>query len=97
MIAHGYVGGGYAVPTAKAAHAAKVFEERTGVVLETTYTGKAFAAIVDDAPALARKVVLFWNTYNSRTIDLAAARIEDLPPPFRAYFNEPPRRDERRQ
>jgi D-cysteine desulfhydrase len=97
MILHSYVGGGYAVPTAKGTRAAQLFEEQTGVALETTYTGKAFAAVMDDAPALAGKVVLFWNSYNSRKIDLGTARIEDVPPPFRAYFHGAPRGQDRQE
>jgi hypothetical protein len=38
-----------------------------GVKLETTYTGRAFAALLADAAEgkLADADVLFWDTYNS--------------------------------
>jgi hypothetical protein len=50
-----------------------VFKEHTGVDLEPTYTGKTFAAVMDDANVLAGKVVLFWNTFGSRRLDLESA------------------------
>ena len=43
-------------------------EEANHIHIETTYTGKALAALVADARAgkLVGKTALFWNTYNSR-------------------------------
>ena len=39
-----------------------------GIKLDGTYTGKTFAALLNDANsgALREKTVLFWNTLNSR-------------------------------
>ena len=54
--------------------------------LEPTYTGKALAALVDDAKAISDQVVLFWNTHNSRTIDLTGADARDLPAELRGYL-----------
>jgi D-cysteine desulfhydrase len=82
----GYLGGGYGVPTPKGQAAIALFKDLTGVALEPTYTGKAFAALLDDAPGLKGEVVVFWNTYNARPIDVTGARPEDLPAPFRDYF-----------
>lgn len=87
VILHGYLGGGYAQPTPKGLVAAKVFTAHTGVELDSTYTGKAFAAVIDDARRKMKgKVVLFWDTYNSRKIDLGEARYEELPAPLHGYF-----------
>ncbi len=66
------LGAGYGAPTA-AAQDAVAAAERLGLRLETTYTGKALAALRDalagpDQPAAP---VLFWNTYNG--VDVAAA------------------------
>jgi D-cysteine desulfhydrase len=63
----GFFGDGYAQPTAEA-HEAVDLAAAQGLRLETTYTGKALAAVVADArnSQLADKTVLFWNTYNSR-------------------------------
>jgi 1-aminocyclopropane-1-carboxylate deaminase/D-cysteine desulfhydrase-like pyridoxal-dependent ACC family enzyme len=82
----GYLGGGYGVPTPKGEAAIVQFKELTGVALEPTYTGKALAALLDDAPNMKGEVVVFWNSYNSRPIDVTGARPEDLPAPFRDYF-----------
>jgi len=66
-----------------------------GFHLETTYTGKACAAMFDfmkATPAGDGKTVLFWNTYNSRDLsDLARKSnysYEKLPKAFHKFFNE---------
>jgi D-cysteine desulfhydrase len=68
----GYLGKGYGLPTPKGTRAMAVFKEHTGVGLEPTYTGKTFAAVMDDAKDLAGKVVLFWNTYGSKRLNLGS-------------------------
>jgi D-cysteine desulfhydrase len=84
----GYLGKGYGLPTLKGTRAMAVFKEHTGVDLEPTYTGKTFAAVMDDAKDLAGKVVLFWNTYGSRRLDFSGAEptYEELPAALRPYF-----------
>ncbi len=78
-IDHRFFGRAYGRPTAEGdeavADAAKM-----GIRLETTYTGKAFAALVVDAKSgrLKGKRVLFWNTFSS--VDLTSlAEQADLP------------------
>ena len=68
-VREGFFGDGYAQPTAEA-HEAVDLAAAQGLRLETTYTGKALAAVVADARnnQLIDKTVLFWNTYNSRPI-----------------------------
>jgi D-cysteine desulfhydrase len=63
----GFLGDGYAAATAESL-AAVALAEANHIHLETTYTGKALAALVADAGAgkLVGKTALFWNTYNSR-------------------------------
>jgi D-cysteine desulfhydrase len=65
----GFFGDGYAQPTAEAYEAVALAAPH-GLHLETTYTGKALAAVVADARdgQLADKTVLFWNTYSSRPL-----------------------------
>lgn len=57
---------GYGVVTPQTTAAVVVAHEH-GLHLETTYTGKAFSAMLDDGRAgkLDGKQVLFWDTYNS--------------------------------
>ena len=63
----GFIGDGYAASTAESLEAVAL-AEANNIHLETTYTGKALAALVADARAgkLAGKTVLFWNTHSSR-------------------------------
>jgi D-cysteine desulfhydrase len=87
LVLKGYLGEGYGRPTPKGMNAAKLFAEHIGVELDLTYTGKAFAAVIDDAKKKMKgKVVLFWDTYNSRKIDLEGARYQDLPNSLHGYF-----------
>lgn len=65
----GFLGAGYAEATPEGREAVAAAERR-GLSLETTYTGKTLAALAHDVAEgrLARKVALFWNTYNSRPV-----------------------------
>jgi len=69
-VEHGFFGGRYGRAT-DASEAAVREAARAGLRLETTYTGKAMAALLADARAgrLDGKRVLFWHTYNG--VDLA--------------------------
>ena len=62
----GFLGEGYAAATAEGLEAVAL-AEASNMHLETTYTGKALAALAADARAgrLIGKTVLFWNTYSS--------------------------------
>lgn len=63
--------------------------EAVGLRLETTYTGKAFSALLSDAGAgmLADASVVFVDTYNSAPFP-PAGDIEALPEVLRAYIAE---------
>ena len=43
-----YVGAGYAIPNDKGVEAIKLVASTEGILLDPTYTGKAFAAVIDD-------------------------------------------------
>ena len=64
-IREGFLGEGYAVPTPES-KAAVALASAHGLHLETTYTGRALAALTADAATLGGKTVVFWNTYSSR-------------------------------
>jgi D-cysteine desulfhydrase len=84
-----FVGAGYGIPTT-AGNAAIDRARVDGLALEPVYTGKAFAALLDDAsrghsspppdapPQTAP--LLFWNTMSSRPVARAA-----VPPGFERY------------
>lgn len=89
---HNFFGTHYARYTEEGVRAMDMLQQKEGITLEGTYTGKAFAALVDDAGSgrLKDKTVLFWNTYNSRDF---SAQIKDvdyrrLPAQLQRYFVE---------
>jgi len=69
-----------------------LMEKSEGIRLDTTYTGKAVAALIDDAKkqALRDEVILFWNTFNSRDFSGAISTVDyhNLPKCFHRYFEE---------
>jgi len=89
-IRYDFVGRGYACPTEEGLKAMSLMEKNEGIGLDGTYTGKAFACLLDDAGKgyLRDKVVLFWNTYNSRDFSdvLATVDYHSLPRGFHRYF-----------
>jgi D-cysteine desulfhydrase len=89
-IRHDYFGERYALFTKEGMKAVSLMKECEGIKLDGTYTGKALAALIDDAKSgkLSNKVVLFWNTLNSRDFPEAISRLDyhDLPRCFHRYF-----------
>jgi D-cysteine desulfhydrase len=72
-----HLGGGYAIPTEEGKAALRLAQEQASLQLELTYTAKALAALVADAPALRGASVLLWNTHagNAPECPLAAERL----------------------
>jgi D-cysteine desulfhydrase len=81
-IRHEYVGKGYAIPSA-AGH--KAIEAAPELGLDSTYTAKAFAAVMDDAHKLTDKVVVFWATQSATQVKPDGGTLEELAVPFRSY------------
>jgi len=100
-IRHSFFGKQYALFTKEGLEAVSRVERYGGIKLEGTYTGKAFAALIDDGKksSLRNKVILFWNTYNSMDFSGAIATIDyhQLPRCFHRYFEEEVQRLEREQ
>ncbi|MDH3410055.1 MAG: hypothetical protein OEN51_11885, partial [Gammaproteobacteria bacterium] len=72
--------------------AVAIARDELGLALETTYTGKAMAAMLHDLnqQQYARQSMLFWNTYNSRPLSAGYERPGDasrLPAEFLRYFD----------
>ncbi len=79
-----FVGGGYGVPTAAGADAIERTRRTVGWELDPVYTGKAFAALLDDVEN--KNVdgpILFWNTASSRPVTKAP-----LAAPFDRFVKE---------
>ncbi|MDD5308433.1 MAG: pyridoxal-phosphate dependent enzyme [Deltaproteobacteria bacterium] len=63
-VEHRFVGPGYGRPTVAAKDAVKRISESAGLILETTYTGKALAALLHDAQTEpGRGAFMLVNTY----------------------------------
>ncbi|NVM16108.1 MAG: pyridoxal-phosphate dependent enzyme [Candidatus Lokiarchaeota archaeon] len=95
-IIKGYLGSGYGVKTIKGQNAVdliyKLEGKKSDFKLETTYTGKTMAAMLDflGKEENKSKKVLFWNTYNSNNLDkyLKETKFEfqKLPKKFHKYY-----------
>lgn len=88
-----YLGPGYGLASPEAREAVELAAE-SGYELETTYTGKAFAAVIGDARSGNIRPgdrVLFWNTYSS-ALRLQPGPVEALPLVLRDYIAECERR-----
>lgn len=65
------LGRGYGARTSDSDNAVTMMQTSEALTLETTYTGKCLAALVDRAPELAGKTVMFWNTHSTRPLPQA--------------------------
>ena len=88
---HGYFGPGYAHSTAATDDAIEFARSELGITLESTYTGKTMAALLDDMrkPGAGELNFLYWHTYNSVPLDVPTDRPLDeeaLPKEFLRYF-----------
>ncbi len=91
-VRHNYLGYSYAFYTEESIRAIEMLQKYEGIQIEGTYTGKAFAALIDDAKtgSLIDKTVLFWNTYNSRDLTDYIQNVDyrSLPLQLQRYFVE---------
>ncbi|HEY0301600.1 MAG TPA: pyridoxal-phosphate dependent enzyme [Rhizomicrobium sp.] len=92
-IERGFLGPGYGSVTAAGLTAKELLADSEGVELETTYTAKALAALLDLAqrPQWRGKPLLFWNTYSSVDPRAALPPLPDwsaLPPAFHHFFTD---------
>ncbi len=85
---HDWFEPGYGVVTPETTEAVAL-AAAAGLKIETTYTGKAFAALLADGRAgrLAGQRVLFWDTYNSAPLP-APGPVTALPQVLRDYVAE---------
>ena len=89
---NGFFAGGYAVADDVTEAAVARARRELGMTLETTYTGKAMAALLHDLslPDYDGAPYLFWNTYNSRPLPVDSRRpatADNIPPEFMSYFD----------
>ncbi|MGI9248520.1 MAG: 1-aminocyclopropane-1-carboxylate deaminase/D-cysteine desulfhydrase [Woeseiaceae bacterium] len=87
-----FLAGGYAIADSVTENARKVAGDELDLLLESTYTGKAMAALLHDqlAREYAGESYLFWNTYNSQPLPITANRprsADNIPQEFMCYFD----------
>jgi D-cysteine desulfhydrase len=82
----GYLGAGYAHPTEGAREAVALAGETEGLILETTYTGKALAALLDHARRDTQARLLFVDTF-AENPTLEPGDYRDLPVAFWPIFD----------
>lgn len=86
-----FLAGGYAQVDETTAAAVEFGKDALGLSLETTYTGKAMAAMLHDLESAEYDGArcLFWNTYNAQPLPVSAAppsRLENIPAEFARYY-----------
>jgi len=86
-----FFGDGYARSNAATDSAIATARDSMGLRLDTTYSGKAMAALLHDAaiPALIGQKMLFWNTCNACALPVSAEQPNDtsrLPAEFLRYY-----------
>ncbi|MFQ5637961.1 MAG: 1-aminocyclopropane-1-carboxylate deaminase/D-cysteine desulfhydrase [bacterium] len=80
QIEHGYFGKGYGRPTVMGAESIRLMQKFENRALDSTYSGKAFAAVLDlcKKNSFENKKVLFWQTLNSRNLDTIPEKLAEL-------------------
>ena len=87
-----FFAGAYAAADDATRAAVALAADELQLTLETTYTGKAMAALLHDlrSPEYAGQHCLFWNTYNSRPLASGSERPAsrgNIPAEFMSYFD----------
>ena len=86
---HEFFGDGYGVSNPETERAIEIARDELELGLESTYTGKAMRALLADLRSGYDRPVLFWNTYNSRPIEVDDDLQPDfsvIPKEFQRYF-----------
>ena len=86
-----HLGAGYGSVTDAGREAQRLLLEEEGIALETTYTAKCLAALLEvgATPTYRDRTLLFWNTFSSVDLSAVAGPLPDwhqLPPPFHRFF-----------
>ncbi len=87
-----FLAGGYAAYDEQTVKGVDVAKNELGLSLETTYTGKAMAAMLHDLqlPEYDGKTYLFWNTHNSRELRVTKdmpPSLDNIPDEFSRYYD----------
>ncbi len=91
ILSTAFYGGAYGRITPEAKQAVELLSQSETVRLETTYTGKAMAGMLDYAKRHQNSEnLLFWNTYNSVDLTPVADQVDpsNLPTEFHSLFEK---------
>jgi len=85
---HDQFGDGYGKATKAGDDATKIASDHCDLVLEPTYTAKAFAAFVHAVQTSQSPLDthLYWHTLNGHELPTPRSRVDDFAPPYRAFF-----------
>jgi len=90
IVERNFIGGGYGKFTKEGMHALQQMHQHEEILLDGTYTGKAFAALIhalQHDPAKKNAVILFWNTYTNQDFKQhVAADYKKLPKELHRFF-----------
>ena len=88
-----HTGKGYGMITNECRAAIDTLAQQEGIKLDGTYTGKAFASVLDDMTTgvCDGKTILFWNTFCGADYHEITDMVDyhDLPKAFHHYFENP--------
>lgn len=87
-----YCGNGYGSPSRAGNKAYRLMQEKEGITLDSTYTAKTFAAVMDYCRnhQMDGRPVLYWHTYNSVDLSAQAKAVDyrNLPQALQSFYGE---------
>jgi D-cysteine desulfhydrase len=93
IILNNFCGTHYGAFTCEGIQAIKLMQEKENILLDGTYTSKAFAGLLHDIQtrSIQNKTILFWNTWCSDSFadQITASNYKKLPNEFHRYFEQP--------
>jgi D-cysteine desulfhydrase len=83
-----YVGGGYGAPTKAGNEVTKLAKNLESLSLDSTYTAKTLASVLDAVRHGEKGPILYWHTFNSIDLSAIAKQVDyrDLPSVFHQFF-----------
>lgn len=85
----GQMGPGYGSPTEEGLRVQRVIADTEGIALETTYTAKTLAGLVEWASRHpGHGPLLFWNTFSSTPLPSPLPGPEALPAEYQRFFRD---------
>jgi D-cysteine desulfhydrase len=91
-----YFGKGYGFPTEAGQKASQMVKNNTDIQLDSTYTAKTFAAVLDYCQWQRERSepILFWHTYNSVNLSKQADSMDyrRLPKALQKFIEQKPLR-----